>query len=249
LAVGALIFLPGTANAQLSVTGSATTFQDAAQVDNPFFEQYEACDGTGAASQQFPDFGDSVLQSADDFSVSGTTVLNQVVALGSFSAAGPLDNITFEVYDRDGPDNLPGTLLCSEVGLVSTGAGPEMNIALDGSCELGSGNYWLSVYPVMGFGSNGQWFWSSNATGFGSEWAFRDPDGLTGNPCTDWGLGQSVCGVGTTHPDLCFGIGEEPQGGDGGGGDVPAVGTIGAILMLLVVMAISFFYLRRRQTA
>ena len=99
-----------------------------------------------------------------------------------------------------------------------------------------------------GGGAPGQWFWSTNATGFGSEFAFRDPDELLGpGPCTNWGLGQTTCGIGTTHPDMCLGIG-------GAGGDcceppVPAVGTIGAVVMMLVLMTISFFYLRRRQTA
>ena len=246
LAIGALVFLP--ASAQLVTHGSAVSFSEAAQVANPIFEQYDDCTGAGAASQQFPDFGDAVLQSADDFNVSGSQTLSQVIALGSFSAAGPVTDVTIEVYDIDGPANLPGTLLCSEVGLVNTGAGSEIDVVLDGSCVLGSGAYWMSVMPVMSFTDFGQWFWSTNSNGYGSEFAFQDPDQLVGSPCVTWGFGQTDCGIGTTFPNLCFGIGGAEGTGDGGVG-TPAVGTTGVILMLLVVMAISFFYLRRRQNA
>jgi hypothetical protein len=245
LAIGALVFLP--ASAQLVTQGPAVGFAVEHPVTNPIFEQYDECTGGGPASQQFPDFGDAVLQAADDFNVSGSQTLSQVIALGSFSAAGPITDVTIEVYDIDGPGNLPGTLLCSEVGLVSTGDGSEIDVALNGACELTSGAYWLSVMPVMSFTDFGQWFWSSNGNGYGLEFAFQDPDALVGNPCTTWGFGITDCGVGSTFPNLCFGIGGlETEDGSPG---TPAVGTTGVILMLLIVMAISFFYLRRRQTA
>jgi hypothetical protein len=254
LAIAALILTPGIANAQLADSGGASTFEGVPTLGNPIFEQFADCTGGGPASQQFPDFADAVLQSADDFNVSGSQTLNQVVALGSPSnaAAFALDSVTIEIYDIDGPGNFPGTLLCSETGLANAGGAndPAIDVALDGSCTLGSGSYWMSVLPVMPFGSGvpGQWFWSSNASGFGSEFVFHDPTALLGpGPCQDWGLGITTCGIGATFPDLCFGVGA--AGGDGGGTGTPAVGTTGVIVMLLVVMAISFFYLRRRQTA
>ena len=256
LAIGALILAPGLASAALQGTGAASNYSGAPVIDNPIFEQYADCTGSGAASQQFPDFADAVLQSADDFDVSGDQTLNQVVGIGSFGnpPAADLLSVTIEVYDGDGPGGLPGTLLCSETGLVPAGgnAEPTIEVALDQSCTLGTGEYWMSVLPVMNFGGGapGQWFWSSNATGFGSEFAFRDPDELLGpGPCNTWGAGQTTCGIGTTFPDLCMGIGAVDTGGDGDPTGTPAVGTTGVIVMLLVVMAISFFYLRRRQTA
>ena len=255
LAIAALILTPGIANAQLSATGGTASFEGTPALANPIFEQFADCTGSGAASQQFPDFGDLVLQSADDFNVSGSQTLSQVIALGTLSdpAGAAYDSITVEVYDIDGPGNLPGTLLCSETGLVNAGGANDaaIDVELTGACTLGSGTYWMSVLPVMNFGggSPGQWFWSSNATGFGSEFAFQDPGELLGpGPCNAWGLGQSTCGITTTFPDLCFGVGAAGGNGDGGTG-TPAVGTTGIIVMLLVVMAISFFYLRRRQTA
>jgi hypothetical protein len=245
LSLGATLLLPGTVNAQLSGSGGAGSFQDAAQVFMPIFEQYDDCTGGGPASQQFPDFGDSVLQSADDFNVSGTRVLSQVVALGSFSSSGPMGPITFEIYDIDGPGNLPGTLICSEVGLVSGGDGATIDVTLDCNCELGSGAYWLSIYPVMSFTDFGQWFWSSNSSGYGSEFAFQDPDALVGNPCSTWGLGGTDCGVGATFPNLCFGIGQDYT--DGGEHPIPATGPSGAIALVLIVMLTSLFYLRRNR--
>ena len=240
--LGVTLLLPGTLTAQLRDSGGAASFQDAAQVFSPLFEQYDDCVGGGPASQQFPDFGDSVLQSADDFTVSGTRTLDEIVAIGSFSLSGPMGPITFEVYDSDGPGNLPGALICSEVGLVSEGDDATIYVFLEGSCQLNSGAYWLSIYPVMSFADFGQWYWSSNSGGYGSEFAFRDPDALVGNPCSTWGLGITDCGVGAIFPNLCFGIGSYI--GDGGEQPIPATGFSGAIVLVLILMLTSLFYLR-----
>jgi len=243
--LGVTLLLPGTLNAQLRDSDGAASFQNAAQVFMPIFEQYDDCTGGGPASQQFPDFGDSVLQSADDFNVSGNRPINHIVALGSFSLSGPMGPITFEIYDIDGPGNLPGTLICSEVGIVSEGDDATIDVLLDGSCHLNSGAYWLSIYPVMSFTDFGQWFWSSNSSGFGSEFAFQDPDALVGNPCSTWGLGVTDCGIGATFPNLCFGIGSFI--GDGGDYPIPATGPSGAIVLVLIVMLTSLFYLKRNR--
>ena len=255
LAIAALILAPCAVNAQMVSSGPRTTFEGTPVLANPIFEQYLECTGGGPASQEFPDFGGSRLQSADDFNVSGSHTLAQVIGLGSPSNAGGfnLDSVTIEVYDIDGPGGFPGTLLCSETGLANAGGptDPAIDVALDESCVLGSGAYWMSVVPVMVFGGGtpGQWFQSTNATGFGSEFVFQDPDQLLGpGPCNSWGLGVTTCGINTDFPDLCFGVGEGGGTQDGTTG-TPAVGTTGAIVMLLVMMAISFFYLRRRQTA
>ena len=253
VAIAALILAP--ASAEMSPTGPPSAFSGTPGLNDPLFEQFAECTGSGAASQQFPDFADAVLQSADDFEV-GEVILEQVIALGSFGnpAAADIQTVTVEIYAKDGPNSLPGTLICSETGLIPAAgaADPSLDLALDGSCALAAGEYWLSVLPVMDFGGGapGQWFWSSNASGFGDEFGFQDPDALLGpGPCNTWGFGQSTCGIGTTFPDLCMGIGGQGETVDGDPPQTPAVGTTGAIVMLLVVMAISFFYLRRRQTA
>jgi hypothetical protein len=248
LAIGALVLLPGTSYAQLSGLGPAASFEDAPVVTNPLYEQYDECIGAGPPSQQLLDgeFGGVVLQAADDFSNLGSKLLSQVVALGVLGGEGPLGPITFELYQADGPGSLPGTLVCFEEGLVSADAG-SIDVTLDGSCEIGTGAYWVSVFTSMSFDEEGLWFWNSNANGFGNQFAYQDPDGLLYPECTTWGFGLSDCGIAATFPDLCYGVGVLEDTGDGGG--VPAVGTTGAIVMLLVVMALSFFYLRRRQTA
>lgn len=216
LALGASALLPGIAGAQPSVSGEAVGFQGNSLLDFPLFEQYYECTGVGPASQQFPDFGDALLQAADDFNVSGTYFLEQVVAVGSFSLSGPMGPVTFEIYANDGPGNLPGTLVCSEVGITSTGDLSLIDIDLDGSCELTTGTYWISVYPAMAFDEFGQWFWSSNEIGYGSEFVFQDPEGLVGNPCSTWGLGITDCGIGASYPNLCFGLGGFESCGDDG---------------------------------
>ena len=101
--------------------------------------------------------------------------------------------VTVGIYASDGPGGLPGSLVCSETGLTSGGAGATIDVWLDGSCLLSTGSYWLSVYPVMSFADFGQWFWSSNGSGHGSEFAFQDPDSLVGDTCTTWGLGNTDC--------------------------------------------------------
>jgi len=253
VAIGALILAPGSASAELRATGAATNYTGTPTIPNPVFEQYADCTGSGAASQEFPDFSGSVLQSADDFEISELTCIYDLVALGSFGnpSAADIQTVTVEIYDSDGPSGLPGTLLCFETGLIPYGGpgDPALQLSLDATCCLDPGTYWLSVMPVMDFGGGapGQWFWSSNATGFGSEFVFRDPDELLGpGPCDDWAFGQTTCGIDSSFPDLCLGIGEY---GDDLPGDVPAVSTTGAVVILLVVMAFSFFFLRRCQTA
>ena len=97
----------------------------------------------------------------------------------------------------------------------------------------------------MSFAESGQWFWSSNATGYGSEFFFQDPDGLVGNPCSSWGLGITDCGVGATFPDLCFGIGGLAN--DDGTEPIPTVSPFGAIVLVLLLAAVSLLYSRRSR--
>ena len=97
LSIAALFVLPGSTAAQLSDSGNAVGFQGSAPVEfSGVWEQLLDCTGSGAASQRFPDFGDSVLQAADDFPISGVIELGQVVALGFFSTDGPMGPVTVE---------------------------------------------------------------------------------------------------------------------------------------------------------
>ena len=253
LAIGALILtVPSVANAQLASHGGAAASFAGAGLSDPWYEQLDACSG-GPASQLFPDFGNAVLQSADDFTIGGPETIVEILAPGGFfNGTGPFEDISYEVYDDDGPGGFPGSLLCAEAGLVNAGGlgDPVIQVIADGSCTV-DGTSWFSMLPIMSFGVGGQWGWNVNASANGSEFVFRDPTDLLGSgTCLDWGFGVSQCGIGVAEQDLCFGLGNEPTTGDGGdGGGVPAVGTTGAIVMLLVVMAVSFFFLRRRQTA
>ena len=118
----------------------------------------------------------------------------------------PSTTVFVEFYAADGAGGLPGTLLCSENGLTNNGAAPSIDVTLTTPCILSGGSYWVSVMAVMPFAPNGQWAWTVNDSSNGSEFAWRDPDGLTGNPCVTWGLGITTCGIGADFPDLCFAL-------------------------------------------
>lgn len=162
------------------------------------WDQFDATIGGGSASQVFPDFSNSVLQSADDFEVpmGETWSIEEVLTRGSFSQSGPIPSVNVIFYENDG--GMPGSIIaaCNYLGLVpANGADPDISVLLATPCVLGPGQYWVSVMPVMLFAPNGQWFWSSvNFTAL-NEWQFQDPDGLIPNPCVTWGAGNTACGI------------------------------------------------------
>jgi len=175
------------------------------------YDQTNACGGDSPASQQFPDFGDAVLQAADDFSVppGQRWTIEKVFAQGNFFNPnpnnGPIDTVVVQVWDKSGPGGLPGSMLCEDTGANET-TDPDIQFTLTNcaAIELLEGYYWVSVMGNMPFVPAGQLAWVVNDSTHGSEFAFRDPNGLTGHPCTTWGLGITNCGIGVIYTDLCF---------------------------------------------
>lgn len=208
------------------------------------WDQTTACGGGSPASQLFPDFANSVLQAADDFVVPmGTSwTLERVFNQGSFfggGGIGPFDSVIIQVFADAG--GLPGAMVCEETGLASAGgtSDPNLDVTLDGTCVLTEGTYWMSMMVSMDFVPFGQYAWTVDAVGFGSEFAWQDPDGLIGGPCTpSWGLGITTCGIGATSPDLCFGI-------DGTEGGVPTMPLGGYVALLGLMALIGLVVLRR----
>ncbi len=187
------------------------------QFDNPGF--------TSIASQQFPDFGGSVLQSADDFDVPAgeTWDVDGVNALGLYFncvTCGPTPTVDVIFYADAG--GMPGAVECDYQNIAYSDLDGDplatlFDINLPSACSLGEGTHWVSVMADMDFGQLGQWGWTENDTQHGNVGQFQDPDDLLGDGsfCESW-TDVNVCTTG--GPDFAFQL-EGVIGGGGGGGD------------------------------
>jgi carboxypeptidase family protein/type IX secretion system substrate protein len=141
----------------------------------------------GITAQDFEDGYDTYdAEGADEFAVpaDGWTI-NQVMVLGSYSAAGPCDLANVRFYADDG--GMPGTLVHEHLAVA---ANPDVDGNLDITIPdsyLGEGTYWVSVQGKQDFGTAGQWYWGKQeAPTIGEMFYWRNPgDGFaSGN--IDW---------------------------------------------------------------
>ena len=184
-----------------------TTVPTPRDPDAVLYDQTDNPGTNGFPSQRFPDFGDDVLQGADDFVVPAgvSWEIEVVAALGSYSAnGGPTPD--WEVYFYEDDAGLPGTEVYSATGLAGDDVAGDVVITLTVPAVLGEGTYWLSIMSNMPFGTSGQWFWSTRAISTNNPYAWRDPGGLIGTTgCDAWDYGASACGVGGgVDPDALF---------------------------------------------
>lgn len=171
-----------------SLKGSYKAMFNKADMD-VLWDQLDDLTGSGTASQVFPDFGDCVLQSADDFEVPMGQIwtINEVATVGSWSASGPTASVEVYIYADDG--GVPGTVIYSQIGYVpGDPSDPDFVIPLSTPAELSAGYYWISVMSRMDFGGGtpGQWFWGLNAYSYGEARLLQDPCDLLGAGYTDW---------------------------------------------------------------
>jgi len=166
------------------------------------WDQFDPTLTSGVASQRFPDVGNSVIQSADDFEVPAGKIwsIEHINTRGAFFNGnpmnGPIPSVNIIFYDDN--SGMPGNPIaaCNYPSLpVADGNDPNISVDLISPCELGEGHYWVSVLPVMPFNPSGQWAWSGVNFTTLNQWQFQDPDGLTGSPCLTWGAGSTTCGV------------------------------------------------------
>ena len=151
------------------------------------WDQLNDLTGSATASQIFPDFGDCVLQSADDFEVPMGQIwtINEVATVGTWSAAGPTASVEVYIYEDDG--GVPGTVVYSQIGYVPADpSDADFVVPLSTPAELSAGVYWISVMSNMAFGTSGQWFWGLNAYSYGEARLLQDPCDLLGAGYTDW---------------------------------------------------------------
>jgi hypothetical protein len=252
------VLVPISAMAQSPIALSESAITTPLQGGGSLYDQSNACGGNGPASQQFPDFGNNVIQSADDFTVPAgfQWTITGAMAAGAFFNAnpnnGPIAAVVVQIWsDAAG---LPDALLCQESG-ANGSVDPNTSLTLAGACAaimpLTEGTYWISIMAQMNFAPSGQYAWVPNNSTNGAQFAFQDPAGLTGNPCTTWGAGISTCGVGSSFPDMCFALDgtEEPVAPDVPIIEVPTLGQFGIALLVLALLGLGVSSLRRRKTA
>ncbi|RKY54933.1 MAG: hypothetical protein DRP93_04400 [Candidatus Neomarinimicrobiota bacterium] len=173
--------------------------------DAALYSQMNSDNGTSYASQEFPDFGNSRLQSADDFIVpTGGWDIERVEVL-SPGNGDPTSTFIVEIFaDNAG---IPGVLLHSQIGLPFTEINQLFSIPLTSPIQLAEGHYWISVMIDQSFSPYGQWYWQPHAgSQINNEFANQDPDQLLGGtwPVT-WGSGSSTIG-GRVSYDFCFAL-------------------------------------------
>ncbi len=154
--------------------------------------------GNGSPSQVFEPANTAFnCQSADDFTVPANTTwtISRVTADGI--GTGNPTSINVFVYANSG-SNLPGAVVASLPNITTfTRTGGNYVINLPSNIILTAGTYWVSVQVNMSFATGGQWFWgNTGTTNIGNEYAWQNPGGGFGTPCTGWGYGSTGCNVG-----------------------------------------------------
>ncbi len=151
--------------------------------------------GNSPVSQNFEPANDAFdNQAAEDFTVPANTTWNitQVSAGGLyFNGAGPSTSYNVTIYNN-AASNVPGTVIAAYTNLTYTG-GASPVIAIP-STSLTAGKYWISIQSNMSFAAGGEWAWgATGTTAIGSPWAWQNPGGGFGTPCTAWGNGAASC--------------------------------------------------------
>ncbi|MCK5776787.1 MAG: hypothetical protein KAH25_11450 [Bacteroidales bacterium] len=201
-------------SAQLSISGpSVKNYTSKSTKTGLVLYSQMTPSGNAIASQEFPDFGNSRVQSADDFMVPAGAEWD-IVAVETigmyYNGPGPAPTFIIEIYS-DTP-GLPNTLLFSQSDLPYTEVGNLFSIDLSTPIHLNTGHYWVSVMAKMEYGNGGQWGWQQHEVPqINHEFANQDPDQLfVGAWPATWGPGSITMGNSASY-DFCFSlIGDNP---------------------------------------
>ncbi|HRF64687.1 MAG TPA: T9SS type A sorting domain-containing protein [Ignavibacteria bacterium] len=187
----AILLFAGSVNAQLRLSGNQTDNQNYTEPVNflpnsVLFNQMDSVGGTGSASQQFPDFSNNVIETAEDFIVPAGVSwrIDSIDVGGQWSVAGPMVTIRYNIYADSGNAGIrPGALLFADSMIVPitalTNASPTFRLPTSRTLTGGASGtkYWISVMTVHPFSTSGQWFWSTRQTRF-APCVLRDPGNL-----------------------------------------------------------------------
>ena len=150
-----------------------TSISDAPSIVNGvLFSQLDTLGGNGSASQQFPDFSNAIIESADEFVVPAgfTWNIDSIDAIGTFQPAfpnGPMMSIVVRIYSDSGNAGIrPGTVVALDSLIIPLTAlsVPSPTLKLHNIISLPAGKYWFSMTAIQNFATAGQWFWSSRKT-------------------------------------------------------------------------------------
>ena len=179
--------------------------------------------------QDFPDSPDSSSYLADDFTNSAPWTINEIsipgYGWGSFTTLMNATSLNWAIYaDNAGiPAGYPGdgvttpqwslSLPPSDASIVlSNGTGglpSNVDITLSAPPTIPAGTWWLIFWPVMSFGSDGQYGRQGSDTTNGYTTQFINPGGGFGFGTT-W---QSWAVLGATLQDMAFSICASTGGG------------------------------------
>ncbi len=166
---------------QIDRLGDSTLNQAPNQVNGIFSD--EGCDICGAGVQVLGE-NFTVITAGMGFD------LEQIVIWGGYYPNDVPTADDFDVLIHSDAAGLPGTVICTETGIVATSRTAtgvvlfgvsEYMVTLDlaAACNLADGTYWLEVYNNTGTGTD-DWFWEEgnidavNGT-IGSTYAFEAP--------------------------------------------------------------------------
>jgi hypothetical protein len=139
---------------------------------------------------------DFIVPDGVDWSIEGVDVKGDCV--GDCSEA-----VNLGFYANESSSNLPGTLLCDRPRERDLTGSPDFVVELSSPCELGAGDYWVSVQSKM-IVQTGQWFWNARTMASGNAGAaWRNPGDGFGTGCVNWGR-RTECGSANSDPDNVF---------------------------------------------
>ncbi len=188
LFVIALIYIiTNSSHSQLKITGNETdnnpTSLPGLLVNSVLWNQMDSSGGTGSASQQFPDFSNNYIETAEDFTVpfGYNWRIDSIDCGGQWSNSGPMVTIKCNIYSDSGNAGIrPGAILFRDSLIVPVtalnNASPTFKLPTPRTLAGGI-KYWISVMTVHSYVASGQWFWSTRIKRL-SPCVLRDPGNL-----------------------------------------------------------------------
>lgn len=241
------IFNPQIAVAQILERSDGSTVVVPMNV-NVLWDQSDNKSDTDIVSQDFIDliFDTFDSRAGDDFLVPegfGWSV-ESVKVFGTFDGAAPDTIQSLDVVFYRDEAELPGAIVsdCNYLNIQPVNINdPSFHINLPSPCSLRPGTYWMSVRANMLFLPNGQWFWNENTVQTLNPFAWENPGNGFGTGCISYSYAMAECGA--EFPDLSFQlIGQKalfPQ--------VPALNTIGLVLLSLALGILMMLHYRRQR--
>jgi len=249
-AIGSLMSFTAWAQApslEAGVAGS-TDFAATEGMATVLYDQTDNAGANGAPDQDFEASFDAYdAEGADDFNVDWPDgwVIQQVNTVGTTGTPGGA-LVDVNVYSDNSGTPLGGSMVCSYNDVTPTtdnlGA---LTVDLPTDCNVPTGVHWLAIQVNQNFGTFGQHFWSNRTTQTGNAGHWRNPGDGFATGCLDW-TPMTTCGVGGgVNPDFLFsivGMLGEPQVPII---EVPTLGQIGLITLLLSLAVIGLLRMRR----